>query len=917
MVWLLRSRARRRGFSLLEMGVALIVLAVVAAIAIPAYNAWLNRAYDRAAEEVLRNVSSRAQSAVAAAELAEFTRALIDDTVSKTPADLAALGSGLSAAVSFATTSGPSEAYGQISVGIDTGGDRHGLAMVSRSGNCVMSSAGLRDAVSTSVHGPLGDGCRGSAAGGTPEFEPPGPPEPADLCATSAGGCDEGDRRVILRWEPSSSSDVDRYELYRDEGACPPSGPGQLLGSVDADVTTFTDEDGLVNGQPYCYWIIAIDRAGNPSDPDRETLTPVDNVAPPAPTNLVATGEELSVRLNWDAVTAPDLAGYRILRSTEHPDESAVNSDGDPGPERSTYVLIATTIGPDTTFLDTLSGVGGTVWTTRFWYKVEAYDSSSNVSAPSNPASAVPSNGTHPGAVTLTATAGIQRAWLSWTEAENQANLGGYRIWRDGTLIATVSATTTTFTDVGLADGTSYTYEVASFSLSDVESPKSSATATTVAVPAGLATTPGANQIGLSWSSVAGAERYHIDVDGSGTPLIDTTGTTGTHTGLGNSESHDYRVRACADYGSLVCTGWSTPVPGITLPGAAVLTATSGVANQIPLSWVSPSGVGQASWQLQWRTISGSWSNIATGIPAGTRTWSHTEAAGVVDGVSYVFRVRAQGPTGLWGPWSNEVTAASMALPNRPSFISFAGPNTMQCPRGWFATHMPAWMGLPAAYPTNSCFTIVVDNGGPGPITISGFISTPGRAVSFTGAGAWNATAVNIAKGASWLDVAWAYAQACNPAGCVDAAVSALSIPQPTFPALTKTGCAWWHCEIRATSFWASSMEVATVGGLYGSGFAFTCTNCSMYKAGVFSGVTSWPRSHNGWWTFHIVPRTFDEPCDAVGCNLRVAFPLGTNIAISGSSWSSLLAPDGWCKPRDVDPWVPIPETCRYSSITA
>src|SRR5947207_3644913 len=40
-----------------------------------------------------------------------------------------------------------------------------------------------------------------------------------------------------------------------------------------------------------------------------------DRLPPPAPTGLTALVETNAVRLVWDAVDAPDLAGYRIFRS--------------------------------------------------------------------------------------------------------------------------------------------------------------------------------------------------------------------------------------------------------------------------------------------------------------------------------------------------------------------------------------------------------------------------------------------------------------------------------------------------------------------------------------------------------------------------------------------------------------------------
>lgn len=919
----LLRRARRRtrgGFSLLELTAVIVVLLAITAVSIPTYDAWRNRAWDRAAEEILRNVSSRAQSHVAASGTDRFDTEVLSATVKRLPADANAAGPGVGAAVTFSVVEGASNAYGEISVGIDEDGARHGLAMVSQSGNCVTSLAELRGTVTTQVHGPLGDACRGGAAGTAPTFEPPGPPDAPDLCAASAGGCDEGDRRVVLRWAPPEADDVDGYDILRQPGACPPSGPGELLATVDAGTTTYVDDDGLTNGEPYCYWVIATDRAGNRSQPDRETLTPTDDVAPTSPMNLVATGLPLAVRLEWEAATDDFLAGYRILRSTEHPDLGAVNSDGEPGPEADTYELVAT-IGPATTYVDDLSGAtlpgGREVWEVNFWYRVEAYDTSDNVSGPSNPAGAQPTLGTHAGIVTATAVGGVQRATITWTPAARPAALAGYRVYRDGTLIAEPEPGELTYTDTGLADGTTYTYEVTTYSSGGVESPPGEAEATTVAVPSGLATAPGSSQITITWAASTGAERYHVDVDGTGAPFADTADTSAVHDGLGNSETHEYRVRGCAEYETLTCTGWSAPVSGITLPGAAVLTATSGQPNHVPLSWVDPAGVGQESWQLQYKTAvgNGSWLDIDTAIPGGTRTYHHTEAQGAADGWPWAYRVRAKGPTGLWGPWSNEVTASSMAKPNPPTFSSTAGPGTIQCPRGWFATNAPAWVSLPTNYPENHCVTRVNNNGGPGTVTISGYISAPNQRFDFNGAGVWQANSVAAAHGTNWLDAVYAVAEACNQAGCVASSTHSLSAPKPTSPALTKTTCVFFHCEVRAVSFFAQSMEFETSGGLYGNGMVFQCNNCYMHRSGFWSWATSAPRTTNGPVTFQASPRTYDEPCNRVVCVLRVAAPMGTSVRVAGTSFADAFAPDHWCKWGTGAGGRPLEATCQFSSI--
>jgi hypothetical protein len=73
----------------------------------------------------------------------------------------------------------------------------------------------------------------------------------------------------------------------------------------------------------------------------------------------------------------------------------------------------------------------------------------------------------------LVAAAGNQQVALDWT-ASTSSHVGGYRVYRENsngtwptTPLATTSATTTTYTDIGLANGTTYTYRVTTIDTSN------------------------------------------------------------------------------------------------------------------------------------------------------------------------------------------------------------------------------------------------------------------------------------------------------------------------------------------------------------------------------------------------------------------------------------------------------------------
>jgi len=140
---------------------------------------------------------------------------------------------------------------------------------------------------------------------------------PAGLTATAKA---EG---IVLTWEEPKTS-VDRtaapvisgYRIFR-------TAPGETLNEFAVPLntaavrgTTYTDTPSYGDHE---YRISAVATDGPPlmqsnlSEPVKVTFR--DLVAPPAPETVTALIETKAVRLLWDPVSAPDLAGYRIYRS--------------------------------------------------------------------------------------------------------------------------------------------------------------------------------------------------------------------------------------------------------------------------------------------------------------------------------------------------------------------------------------------------------------------------------------------------------------------------------------------------------------------------------------------------------------------------------------------------------------------------
>jgi fibronectin type 3 domain-containing protein len=182
------------------------------------------------------------------------------------------------------------------------------------------------------------------------------------------------------------------------------------------------------------------------------------------------------------------------------------------------------------------------------------------------------------GPANLTVTPGNGSATLNWM-ASTSGSPTSYSIYRgtasdgeENTPVATVSGTTTTFTDTGLTNGKTYFYNVAANNSAGV-SPDSNevtvtpaASATAPPAPAGLAATAGNGSVGLTWNASASATSYSIyrgtapGAEGT-TPVGTATSTSFTDTGLTNGTAYYYKVTASNSAGTSPSSNEATATP--------------------------------------------------------------------------------------------------------------------------------------------------------------------------------------------------------------------------------------------------------------------------------------------------------------------------------------------------------------------
>jgi fibronectin type 3 domain-containing protein len=295
--------------------------------------------------------------------------------------------------------------------------------------------------------GSMNSGGKGGGSGSNGGTTQP-PSTPAGLQATA------GNAKVTLTW--TASSGASRYALGRSTTS---GGPYAEIAAPSA--TTYLDA-GLTNGTAYYYVVAAVNSAGTSPNSPQATATPNAPVTiPPAPSGLQAAAGDTVITLTWTA--SASATGYNVKRST---------TTGGP------YTKISSPTA--TTFTDT-----GLTNGTPYFYFVTAVNPAGE-SNPSNQATATPTAPlTAPPVPTgLHATAGNSQISLSWNSSTTATRYHLKRSTTTGGPYTTVSSpTTTTFTDTGLANGTSYFYVVSALNSAGESANSSAASATPGSTP--------------------------------------------------------------------------------------------------------------------------------------------------------------------------------------------------------------------------------------------------------------------------------------------------------------------------------------------------------------------------------------------------------------------------------------------------
>ncbi len=480
------------------------------------------------------------------------------------------------------------------------------------------------------------------------------PPPPTGLTATA------GNAQVGLSW--SASSGATSYNVYRGTAA---GGESTTPIATGITSTSYTNS-GLANGTPYYYKVAAVNAGGTSGYSNEATATPQLS-APPPPTGLTATAGNAQVGLNWTASTGA--TSYNVYRGTAANGESSTP--------------VATGI---TTTSYTNSGLTNG---TPYYYKVAAVNAG-GTSGYSNEATATPQVSAPPPPTGLTATAGNAQVGLTWSASSGATSYNVYRGTASGGETLLVSGiTTTSYSNTGLTNGTTYYYKVAAVNSGGTSGLSNEAPATPQAPPTASftisrnggsfthsVTASVGDTITYKWSSTNGASYSFYDAIGpsgadgcnnksgptSFTPAAG--GTAGPYSLISCQSGYTYTMTYTVTAASGAMASDTISIAVLASPPAG-LTATAGNA-QAGLNWSASSGA--TSYNVYRGTTPGGETLLVSGITA--TSYSNT---GLTNGTTYYYKVAAVNANGTSG-LSNEASATPQGPPPTASFtISWNG----------------------------------------------------------------------------------------------------------------------------------------------------------------------------------------------------------------------------------------------------
>ena len=229
---------------------------------------------------------------------------------------------------------------------------------------------------------------------------------------------------------------------------------------------------------------------------------------------------------------------------------------------------------------------------------------------------------------------------ISWSKVDGAEKYQLYRAVGSGEYKLLTTTTGTKVTNNSVTAGTQYSYKVravAGDTKSTFSAVKSITVPSAIAAPTLTVTLNSSNKPAISWTAVAGAEKYELygSVDGGEFKLLKTmTGTKIAHNSAVAGKTYSYKVRAVigAEKGDF------SAAKSITVPaalGAPTVTLSNNASSgKIVISWTAVAGAEKYEiWACT--TKDGSYSKLGT-VSGTSATHSSAKA-----GKTYYYKVRA------------------------------------------------------------------------------------------------------------------------------------------------------------------------------------------------------------------------------------------------------------------------------------
>jgi chitodextrinase len=207
---------------------------------------------------------------------------------------------------------------------------------------------------------------------------------------------------------------------------------------------------------------------------------------------------------------------------------------------------------------------------------------------------------TVPNGLAASASSSIPRVNLSWNASSDNVRVTGYTVYRNGTVLASVSGSTLSYADNSVASLTTYSYTVDAYDAAGNHSARSSTVSVTTpdtsppTVPSGIAAAAvSPTEVGVSWNASSdnvGVSGYTVYRNGAFLATA-ITGLTWADTTAAASTTYSYSVDAFDAAGNhsarSATASATTPATPDTQPPTvpAAVAAQVGPAGEVDVSW--------------------------------------------------------------------------------------------------------------------------------------------------------------------------------------------------------------------------------------------------------------------------------------------------------------------------------------------